>query len=72
MSDFINAQSVLKDVPIWVLYVLMIWELGWKGFALWKSSKNNHPYWFVFILVLNTIGILPIIYIFFFSKKKKV
>jgi hypothetical protein len=71
MREFISASSVLRDVPLWVLYILMIWELAWKGVALWKSAKNNHPYWYVFILVFNTIGILPIVYLAFFSKKTK-
>jgi len=69
INSLINTQSVLQNVPIWVLYALLIWELSWKGIALWKSAKNNHPYWFICILIINTIGILPIVYIAFFSKK---
>ena len=53
------------------LAVAMIWELIWKGIALWKAARNNDNIWFIFILVLNTLGILPIIYIAFFSKKKQ-
>lgn len=52
------------------LAVAMIWELIWKGIALWKAARNKDNIWFIFILVLNTLGILPIIYIAFFSKKK--
>jgi hypothetical protein len=37
--------------------------LTWKIFALLKAAKNNHLAWFVFILLFNTAGILPIIYI---------
>lgn len=51
-----------------VLFFLVIFDLVWKGIALWKASKNNHLVWFVFLLLLNTVGILPIIYIFFFQK----
>ena len=57
-----------------LLFILGIWSLIWKGFALWKSSKKNHLVWFVVLLVLNTLGILEILYIFIFSKinlKKK-
>lgn len=42
----------------------------WKGIALWKAGVNKHLYWFIAMFVLNTAGILPIIYIFNFSKKK--
>lgn len=47
-----------------------IWEIIWKGFGLWRAARNGHKIWFIAILVLNTIGILPIIYYFFFSERK--
>jgi hypothetical protein len=43
--------------------LLALWELVWKGFALWKASHNNQSGWFIALLVLNTAGILPIIYL---------
>ena len=54
-----------------LLIILAIWELIWKGIALWKAARNNHKAWYVAILILNTAGILPIFYIYVFSKKKK-
>lgn len=51
------------DVQIVLLVVIVLWELAWKGFALWRAGRNNHPGWFVVLLVLNTVGILPIIYL---------
>jgi len=53
------------------LIVIGIWELIWKGIALWKCGRHNQLAWFVCILILNTAGILPIIYLLFFQKKKK-
>jgi len=50
--------------------ILTIWALVWKGIALWKAAQNNSKVWFIVLLVVNTVGILEIIYIFFFSKKK--
>ncbi|MFQ6049862.1 MAG: DUF5652 family protein [Candidatus Paceibacterales bacterium] len=54
----------------WIIWLIILWVLPWKGVALWKAAKNAHKWWFVALLVLNTLGFLPIIYIFFFSKKK--
>ena len=57
----------------WVMSLfiaLTIWALVWKGFALWKAAENGSKPWFVTLLVVNTLGILEIIYIFYFSKKK--
>jgi len=50
--------------------VLTVWTVIWKGIALWKSARNNQTAWFVILLLVNTVGILEIVYIFFFSGKK--
>jgi hypothetical protein len=55
---------------LWLL-PFMIWESVWKGIGMWKSARNGQIKWFVCILIFNTVGILPIIYIKFFQKKKK-
>lgn len=55
----------------WLILLVVLWTLPWKGFALWKAAKNTHKIWFVALLVLNTLAILEIIYIFFFSKRKE-
>ena len=56
----------------WVVIIpLVIWEAVWKGIALWKAGKNAHLAWFICLFIFNTLGILPIIYIFGFSKKKE-
>ena len=53
-----------------LLVLLAIWILFWKGYAIWTAVKNNHKGWFVAILILNTCGILEIIYLFCIAKKK--
>lgn len=47
-----------------------IWSLVWKGIALWKASKNNQKYWFIALLLINTVGILEITYLKFFQKMR--
>jgi len=72
-SQISEAQiaAFLNDPKIMVLLAIFsIWALIWKGIALWKASKNDNKYWFIALLLINTIGILEIIYIFYFSKKK--
>ena len=51
-----------------LLVVVLIWSVIWKGLALWKSARKNHMIWFIILLVVNTLGILEILYIFIFSK----
>jgi len=52
-----------------LLAAVVLWTLPWKGVALWKAAKREEKKWFVVLLVLNTLAILEIIYIFFFSKR---
>ena len=54
-----------------LLIVIVMWSLIWKGLALWRAARNNSPIWFVVLLVVNTIGILEILYYFIFSKMGK-
>ena len=55
-------------VPI--LPLLLLWEGFWKGLALWHSGRRGQPWWFVILLVVNTVGILSIIYLFAVAKLK--
>ena len=54
-----------------LILVLALWELIWKGIALWKAAKSEQKYWFIAMLIINSVGILPILYIFVFQKGKK-
>ena len=53
-----------------LLIFLIIWELLWKIIAMWKAARNNEMAWFICIALINTLGILPIIYIIKDRKKK--
>ena len=63
-----QLESLLSYNPI-LLFILIAWTLYWKGMALWKSSHLNHQKWFIAMLILNTLGILEILYLYVFSKK---
>jgi hypothetical protein len=53
----------------WLL-LLVIWSLFWKGLALWHAGRRGQPWWFVILLIVNTVGILEIIYLFAVLKLK--
>lgn len=66
--------GISRTSVIALFLIISIWALVWKGLALWKSARKNHLVWFIVLLIINTIGILEILYIFLFSKigeKKK-
>jgi hypothetical protein len=52
-----------------LILLLAVWELVWKGFALWRAGRNNQSTWFIVMLILNTAGILEILYLFVFGKR---
>lgn len=52
-------QTFLPLLPF-----LLLWSVFWKGLALWHAGRRGQPWWFVILLVVNTLGILEIIYLF--------
>lgn len=55
----------------WLVALLALWTLPWKGYALWIAARKEQKWWFVALLVINTLAILEILYIFVFSKMGK-
>ena len=60
----------LLDHP-WIILVILLWTLPWKGVALWKSARANQTWWFVALMIVNTLGLLEILYIFTVPTKPK-
>ncbi len=60
----------LTSTQALIIVCLIVWSLIWKGIALWKAGKNDQLVWFIFLLPINTIGILEIVYLNFFQRKK--
>ncbi len=68
-ADF-QPPAEFVHILVWLIPVILI-ELVLKGFALWRAGRNNHPVWFVVLLIVNSIGILPLIYLLAFDTGKK-
>ncbi|MFA6077089.1 MAG: DUF5652 family protein [Candidatus Paceibacterota bacterium] len=52
-----------------LIVVITLWTIPWKIYAVWTAVKHNHKKWFVVLLILNTVSILEIFYIFKIVKK---
>ncbi len=48
--------------------LLVLVSLALKGFALWHAAKRNEKWWFIALLLINTLGILELVYLIFFAK----
>ncbi len=53
-----------------IILTLTIFEFVMKLIAMWRAGRNNHLVWFILIGIINTAGILPIIYLLINRKKK--
>jgi hypothetical protein len=47
------------------IFPIMLWSVTWKGLALWHAAKRNEKWWFIGLLVVNTVGILEMCYLLF-------
>jgi hypothetical protein len=56
LNNLSNEQLVL-------IAAIVVWDIAWKGFALWKAARNKRKGWFIVLLLVNSIGVLPIIYL---------
>lgn len=63
--------SIFTPFETLLFSVFVLWSIVWKGIALWKCGRNNQLAWFIILLVANTAGILEIIYLLWFQKKRK-
>ena len=55
----------------WIVLAIL-WSLPWLSWGLWKSARNKQKIWFMSIFFMGelTVGVLPILYIFFYQKDK--
>jgi hypothetical protein len=45
------------------LMPLLVLDLVLRGFALWRSARRGQKWWFVALLIVNSVGILPGVYL---------
>ncbi|MBU6370637.1 MAG: hypothetical protein KGH93_00655 [Patescibacteria group bacterium] len=53
------------------LIIIGVWEAVWKLIALWQAARRNHLTMFIIMAILNTAGILPIVYLLWLHFKNK-
>jgi hypothetical protein len=68
--EYLELASLAIIANPWIIY-LLVWTLICKGLALWKAARNNSKTWFVVLLVVNTLGILDLLYYFVIGKRNK-
>lgn len=64
--DYNSTVQFNESYPMWLiiaLVVIAILEFVFKGMALYRAARNQSKGWFVVLFILNTAGILPILYL---------
>ncbi|MDD4989042.1 MAG: DUF5652 family protein [Candidatus Pacebacteria bacterium] len=56
--------------PFVLLLLVVAVITALKGYALWNAAKRDERGWFIALLIVNTLGILEIVYLVFVVKKK--
>ncbi|MDE2188346.1 MAG: hypothetical protein KGJ35_01300 [Patescibacteria group bacterium] len=55
---------VIILLALWLICTIML-----KAYAMWHAAKRDEVWWFIALLLINTLGILELVYIIFFLKK---
>lgn len=64
------TDAFLTSGNFQLFLLLGIIDMILKGLGMWKAVKHGQLYWFIALLIFNTAGILPLLYIRFFQKDK--
>lgn len=68
MEGYLSAIAEQFGISLTLLAILFVWIYVWKLIALWKAAREKQVAWFIVFALLNTMGILEILYIFVFNK----
>jgi methionyl-tRNA synthetase len=67
MVNYFSQITQDLGISLWLFVVIAVWSFVWKLLALWKSARKKHVAWFIILALVNTIGILQILYYFILS-----
>ena len=69
MFDKLVLGGGLSAGFIFLLVIVSIWTLIWKGMALWHAARSKQKGWFIVMLIINSMGLIPIIYLLWFKNE---
>lgn len=72
MIIILMIEQFVTTPWFWILIIIIsIWSMVWKGLGLYKAGNKKDKPWFIAMFLLNTAGILPMIYLYLKRKKKR-
>jgi uncharacterized membrane protein len=72
-STSLDFQSYLEDYAslIGLVLFLVIVDIILKLIVLWQSSRRKQIAWFIVLALVNSLGILPVVYLILNRYKDK-
>ncbi|OGM09815.1 hypothetical protein A2W13_01375 [Candidatus Woesebacteria bacterium RBG_16_36_11] len=65
-NDFLSR---IPMITFWIILFIFL-DLFLRGMALWRAAKRSQKWWFVALLIINSVGILPTIYLLTHPEKR--
>lgn len=62
---------ILLVLIAFLFFMLIAAMLCLKAYVLWTAARRNEVGWFIAVLLVNTMGILELIYLYFVVEKWK-
>ena len=61
-SDFVMGAYNMSAL-MGGMFLLVLLDTGLKGWAMWRAARMEKKSWFIALLVINSMGILPILFL---------
>ena len=67
---FTDGFPLIPTLILPLFIMLIVWSVAIKGYALWTAARRGEKWWFISIMLLNTIGLLEVFYLLVIVHKK--
>lgn len=61
-SDFIMGAYNMSAL-MGGMFLLVLLDTALKGWAMWRAARLEKKSWFIALLIINSMGILPLIFL---------
>ena len=66
METLTTLSEAQLTLLLSVIVIFTLWDLAWKGIAMWDAVNRKSKLWFVMLLIINSAGIVPILYLLYY------
>lgn len=71
-DQYVPFQLDQLSPPLRFMFLLLVaWSIAWKLVALWKAARHDQKAWFFALFLVNSVGLLELVYLGFFQKGEK-